>query len=115
MKGRRARWVRERDTTAHSSASNCFEKHVGESSSILADALELGEAVVGEAVVGEAVVTRPAQKRKPLLKLRSASRGVGSCRGNGSAVAAQLGDELALNGDRGSLYRSPHSECTRMK
>ena len=44
MKGR-ARWVRERDTTAHSSASNCFEKHVGESSSILADALELGEAV----------------------------------------------------------------------
>ena len=47
MKGR-ARWVRERGTTAQSSASNCFEKHVGESSSILADALELGEAVVGE-------------------------------------------------------------------
>jgi hypothetical protein len=43
MKGR-ARWVRERGTTAQSSASNCFEKHVGESSS----GLELGEAVVGE-------------------------------------------------------------------
>jgi hypothetical protein len=66
MKGR-ARWVRERGTTAQSSASNCFEKHVGESSSILADALELGEAVVGE--------LGGAQKRKPTLKMRSASRG----------------------------------------
>jgi hypothetical protein len=69
MKGR-ARWVRERGTTAQSSASNCFEKHVGESSSILADALELGEAVVKQWLANSA-----AQKRKPTLKMRSASRG----------------------------------------